>query len=148
MPDALAGHEWLIGALVGASVFLFVVTLVLLPVAIVKLPADYFCSPRRARLPIRNTHPVLYALITGAKNLVGAVLVLFGLVMLVTPGQGFLSIVMGVSLLDYPGKYRFERWLVSRCYIWRALNWIRARAHVAALEPYAVAGTAEQDHGT
>ena len=33
---------------------------------------------------------------------------------IVLPGRGLLSIVVGIVLLNFPGKFRLERWLVSR----------------------------------
>ena len=47
--------------------------------------------------------------------------------MLVTPGQGVLTILAGLLLMNFPGKYRLERWLVMRPGVMRALNWLRAR---------------------
>ena len=48
--------------------------------------------------------------------------------MLVTPGQGVLTIVVGMLLFDFPGKFRLERWLVTRPTVWRSINWLRERA--------------------
>ena len=51
-----------------------------------------------------------------------------GIAMLVLPGQGLLTIVVGIVLLNFPGKYRLERWLATRSPVWRSLNWLRRRA--------------------
>lgn len=48
--------------------------------------------------------------------------------MLVTPGQGVLMIIAGLVLLEFPGKFRLERWLVTRRHVWRSINWLRRRA--------------------
>ena len=53
---------------------------------------------------------------------------LAGIAMLVLPGQGVLAILIGIMLLDVPGKYRFERWLVMRPPVWRAVAWLRTKA--------------------
>jgi hypothetical protein len=83
-----------------------------------------------------HRHPVVRALGLFAKNLAGAVLVLLGLVMALPgiPGQGILTIVIGVTLLDFPGKRRIERRLIGRPRVLRALNRLRARFHRPALE--------------
>jgi hypothetical protein len=44
------------------------------------------------------------------------------------PGQGLLTIAVGLILLDFPGKFRLERWLATRRSVWRSLNWLRRRA--------------------
>ena len=47
--------------------------------------------------------------------------------MLFTPGQGILSILAGLLLMNFPGKFRLERWLVQRPGVLKSLNWLRAR---------------------
>ena len=47
--------------------------------------------------------------------------------MLFTPGQGLLSIVVGLMLLTIPGKREFIRRIVSRPKVLGALNLLRAR---------------------
>jgi hypothetical protein len=68
------------------------------------------------------------------KNLLGVVFILLGLAMLVLPGQGLLTLLIGVLLLNFPGKYRFERWLIQRPSIFRAVAWLRQRAGREQLE--------------
>ena len=77
----------------------------------------------------------VYAAALVFKNTLGAVLVLGGLAMLVLPGQGVLSILIGTSLLSLPGKRRLERWIVRSRAVMRGLNWIRRRAGQPPLEP-------------
>jgi hypothetical protein len=43
------------------------------------------------------------------------------------PGQGLLTILIGVMLLDFPGKRRLERWLLRRRGVLAAINKVRAR---------------------
>ncbi len=62
------------------------------------------------------------------KNILGALFLLAGVAMLLLPGQGLLTMVMGVVFLDLPGKYKFERWLIARPGIARSVNWLRQRA--------------------
>jgi hypothetical protein len=47
--------------------------------------------------------------------------------MLVTPGQGILTLLIGLMLMNFPGKYHVERWLVMRPGVMRGMNWLRAR---------------------
>ena len=91
---------------------------------VVRLPTDYFTNKRR-KLLATDRRAVFHLALVGLKNVVGALLVIAGLIMLVVPGQGLLTIVFGVLLLDFPGKNRLERWLVTRPRIWRSINWLR-----------------------
>ncbi len=82
----------------GASLVAFIATLIAVPWLIVRIPADYFAHRRRRR-PSRPRTAVRWASWAG-KNLLGGLLVLAGLAMLVLPGQGLLTILLGLLLLD------------------------------------------------
>ena len=107
----------------GISVAMFVVTIVSIPIVAAWLPADYFVRPRRKRKEVGLANWVFLA----AKNVVGAVMILAGVAMLVLPGQGLLTILLGLLLMNFPGKRRMERWLVSRPRVLSSLNWMRAK---------------------
>jgi hypothetical protein len=61
------------------------------------------------------------------KNLLGIVLLLAGIAMLVLPGQGLITMFVSLTLLNFPGKYRLERWVISQGVVFRSINWIRQR---------------------
>jgi hypothetical protein len=67
------------------------------------------------------------------KNVVGYMLIVLGITMLFMPGQGLLTVLLGIILIDFPGKYRFERWLVLRKHVLRSINWLRIRANAEPL---------------
>jgi hypothetical protein len=126
-------HAELFGLLGGASVLIFVLSLVSLPWLVARIPEDYFLSPEPYVRYHEFRHPVIRFLILIIKNIFGIVLLLAGISMLVLPGQGILTIMMGLVLLNFPGKRRFERWLIRKQSISRALNWLRRRAGRAPL---------------
>ncbi|NNM26663.1 MAG: hypothetical protein HKO59_11890, partial [Phycisphaerales bacterium] len=72
-------------------------------------------------------HPLIQLAWQVGKNVLGVVLALAGLAMLVLPGQGLLTLLVGVLLIDGPGKYGFEKWLVARRPVLRSINWLRRR---------------------
>jgi hypothetical protein len=47
--------------------------------------------------------------------------------MLFIPGQGLLTMLLGIVCLDFPGKRALERRIVAHPPVFRALNWIRAK---------------------
>jgi hypothetical protein len=63
-----------------------------------------------------------------AKVIVGVCLLLIGLVMLVLPGQGLITMLIGFSLLPFPGKDKMEQSILSRKSVRTSLNWIRIKA--------------------
>jgi len=105
-----------------AAVSLALVTLVL-----VRLPKDYFVDAKSRTL--HTLHPAARIVLTILKNLVGLVLVVGGIVLSLpgVPGQGFLTIFLGIMLLDFPGKYRLERAILRQPAILGTINRIRAR---------------------
>ena len=78
--------------------------------------------------------PGLRVIFYGLKNLLAIVLILLGLIMLVTPGQGLITVLAGLALLDVPGKRPAERWIISRPPLLGAINKLRAKWKRAPLE--------------
>jgi hypothetical protein len=93
--------------------------------AIVWLPADHFL-PRPAPDSWWRKHWLMRWTLLFVKNLVGVVVFVMGVVMLVTPGPGLVFILLGLSLLDFPGKRALERRLVQRPSVMKFLNDLRA----------------------
>jgi hypothetical protein len=62
-----------------------------------------------------------------AKNLLGVLVIALGVVLSLPgiPGQGILTILIGVLLLDIPGKRRLVRWLLRRPRLLKPLNRLR-----------------------
>jgi hypothetical protein len=116
--------------LLGVVLFLvtFSISLGIVTVIMVKIPPDYFRKGRPKTILPNSPRTVRYLAIIG-KNLVGVFLVALGIVMSLpgVPGQGFLTILLGVMLLDFPGKETLEQKLVSRPQVLRTINKLRHR---------------------
>ena len=108
------------------SVAGFVATLIAIPVILVRLPPHYF-DPCHPRAWFNDRHPLLRMVGLGLKNLLGVVFILGGAAMLVLPGQGILTILIGLSLVDFPGKMKLECKLVSQPLVLDAINGLRRR---------------------
>jgi hypothetical protein len=133
MHGSIRAHEAAIMWLAGASLVAFVATVIAVPLLIVRIPADYFAHRRRLRKEGPPRHLVVRWAFLMGKNLLGYVLIAAGIAMLVLPGQGVLTMLLGFILVDLPGKYRFERWLVARPPVLRSINRLRQRAGSAPL---------------
>lgn len=96
---------------------------------IVRLPADFFCHDRSALQQLGARHPLLRALVLVVKNLLGLMLLASGLVMLFTPGQGIICILLGLGMMDLPGKRKLIRHVLSRPGVLKTLNRVRQRAN-------------------
>jgi hypothetical protein len=128
MFDWMQDHQWLVWTLTAASLVIFVGSLLALPAVVTRIQPDYFAHEERPPSRWRPKSPVVKTTAAIGRNVLGVLLMLAGIGMLVLPGQGLLAIFVGFFLIDVPGKYRVERWLVSRRPVLRTLNWLRRRA--------------------
>ena len=116
------GHA---GWLAAGSLASLIVSIAVLPFLVTRIPADYFSHRRRHRLSQSNGNLVFRLLLTALKNAIGALFVIGGLIMLVLPGQGLLTLFIGLMIMNYPGKFALERWLIQRPYVLPAVNRLR-----------------------
>jgi hypothetical protein len=117
-------------ALLGLGAFAVSLTLGLVVVAAILtiLPERYF-QESYSRDLFADHNPVLFWTAKILKNLLGWILVILGLVLSLpgVPGQGLLTILIGLTLLDLPGKRRFEQKVLAQPTVRRAVNGMRAR---------------------
>ncbi len=126
--NALAGNSFFLIALSGLSFVTFAVSLVILPLIIARIPGDYFLETTPGFLQTLPLLPRICLLVI--KNMAGVVLMATGIIMLFIPGQGLLTIIVGVALMNFPGKKRLELMLLRMRKIRRVLNWIRKKKGV------------------
>lgn len=117
-------------ALWGAGLFVagVVLSIALVAVVIVRMPADYF----RGEGPksILTSSPVWKQKAARVgKNALGVILIAIGLVLAIpgVPGQGFLTILIGLTLVDFPGKRRLEIKIMRNHTVLGGANAIRRR---------------------
>jgi hypothetical protein len=99
---------------------------------VVHWPANRFSdthAPTKGTLLVEVLHAI-------GRNVAGAVLILLGIAMSLPgiPGQGVLTIIIGFTMLDIPGKRRLERRLIARPHMFRLINRMRARFKRPPLE--------------
>jgi len=106
----------------------FGASLAIVSFILVKLPANYFSNSKDRRVFAGLPRGLRIAAVI-AKNVVGVVLLLLGIVLSIpgVPGQGILTILLGVMLLDFPGKHRLEQKIVSRPKVREAIDSMRRR---------------------
>lgn len=110
----------------GLFVGIALVTTVLAMVVIVRLPVDHFSRAAGPR-PAWRSHPVIHWTLLIIKNVLGAVILPLGIVMALplVPGPGLVFILIGLSLLDFPGKRALERRLLARPAVLNYMNQVR-----------------------
>jgi uncharacterized membrane protein len=114
--------------LLGAGVFIgsIVISALVVGIVIVKIPENYFSSHYQEDFLPNTPWLVRWGAVIG-KNLIGLILVIAGIVMLIGPGQGILTILIGLIMMDIPGKRPIEAKIIKRPAILAAANELRAR---------------------
>lgn len=92
-----------------------------------RLRADYFDVRVERRPFLDGRHPALRWAVLVLKNILGLVFLLAGIAMLVLPGQGLLTILVGISLMNFPKKRLLEAKLIGQPLIFSGINRLRAR---------------------
>ncbi|MFM8551972.1 MAG: PGPGW domain-containing protein [Nitrospiraceae bacterium] len=123
--EALLSKDVLLSLFV-LSIAGFVGSLIAIPFILVRLPAQYF-DERHPRTWMEDHHPIMRWTGLIVKNVIGVVFLLAGFAMLFLPGQGILTMLIGVSLMDFPGKRRLERKLIGRPAVLETINLVRAK---------------------
>ena len=131
--DWLRLHEDLLVWLGTPTLLIMLIAVLALPVVVIKLPEDYFESEHRDIGGDSGRRTILGIVVALIKNVLGVFMILAGLLMLVLPGQGALSILIGVAMTNFPGKFRLERRLVRQPSVLAALNKIRKLAGATPL---------------
>lgn len=111
---------------VGLFVGSVVISVLVVAIVVVKIPANYFSSHYQEDF-MPNTPWIARWGVVIAKNLVGFILFLAGIVMLIGPGQGILTILIGLMLMDIPGKRPLEAKIINRPNVLSAANGLRAK---------------------
>lgn len=103
--------------LIAFSVVAVAASIVLVPRFLAKLPPNYLQQGEEPQhsLPLRI-----------ARNVLGVVLVALGVAMLLLPGQGLLTLLVGLLLVDFPGKHELVRRLMSRPKVLSLVNKLRS----------------------
>lgn len=126
-------HQNIFWALGIFSVLLFFLSAVAIPIVIARMPVEYLNTGWEAtewkktdeknKLKI-NAVMLIYHII---KNVTGLCLVTTGIILLFLPGQGLLTLLIGISLMDFPGKKRFVRSVMGKKSVLGMANRIRNR---------------------
>lgn len=136
--DFLTGiWEWLVGfwasltwGRIAWGILFSVITIIasygLIVVGMIKIPADYFSSTYVREINKDNHFSIRWTAFI-VKNVVGFLLIIAGIIMIFTPGPGVPTILLGLIMMDIPGKRPLEARLIQRPMVLSAVNDLRAK---------------------
>jgi hypothetical protein len=118
--ESLIWVAWsILGMVISAAVVIFILLI---------LPHDYFHSRRRSAFV--EDQPFFFRwLMIVFKNLLGIILIAAGMILSLPgiPGQGLLTILIGLILVDIPGKGFLQDKLITTPAVINPINKLRAR---------------------
>ncbi|MBX7104998.1 MAG: hypothetical protein K1X57_13010 [Gemmataceae bacterium] len=117
---------WL--SLIVISVAMAAASLGLTILALVRIPEDYFLGPHPPHQSDRR-HIILHVAELCVRNVIGWLLIALGIVLSFpgVPGQGLLTILLGIMLIDFPGKRRLEQRFVAWPRVFHSVNLLRKK---------------------
>ncbi len=124
-PELNAVAWWVITILVSS-----VIAFGMLWLIICLLPEDFFL--RSGKRP-HSRHPMVHLIWVGFRNVIGYILLGIGLIFVVFPGPGMPWLLIGLVLVDLPGKRKMQQRMLRMPSVHHCLNWLRARGGRCAL---------------
>lgn len=133
MMERLAGifeSFTLANVLLGVGLFLgsLLISFVAIGIVMVKIPANYFSTHYKQDFLPGSPWIVRWGAVI-AKNILGIFLIVLGILLSLpgVPGQGILTILLGLIMIDIPGKRPIEARIIKRPTVLAAVNNLRAR---------------------
>ena len=109
------------------SLFVFLFSLLSIKWLVSLIPEDYFINKKDSKIKTNNI--LIWYTVLVFKNLIGYSLILGGIMMLVLPGQGLFTIIIGLMMSNYPGKYSLEKKFIAIPTILKSINWLRRKSN-------------------
>ena len=114
------------------SFLVFIFSLISIKWLVALIPNDYFIEDKRNKY--QSSYPLTWLISIIIKNIVGYILIIGGILMLVLPGQGLFTIIIGLMLSNYPGKYFIERKFIVIPSVLKTINWLRKKSNKPPLK--------------
>ncbi len=116
--------------LLGLGLFLgsLVISFAAIGIVMVKIPANYFSSHYKQDFLPGSPWIVRWGAVI-IKNILGLILIVIGILLSLpgVPGQGILTILLGLIMIDIPGKRPLEARIIKRPTVLAACNKLRDR---------------------
>ncbi|MFN2354634.1 MAG: hypothetical protein ABR512_08945 [Desulfopila sp.] len=114
--------------LAGISIVTFILSIILVPWYIARLPQEYFLALRNEPPSVRLKRHNIALLVL--RNILGLIIFTAGCAMLFLPGQGLLTMLIGIFCMTFPGKRYFILLITTPRFIRESLDWTRQKMHM------------------
>lgn len=106
---------------IGSFIF-FIIMILITPWLVGKIPYDYFVNDKYS---MKSASKITKFIVNPIRNIFGFILLILGFIMLFTPGQGIITILLAVLVMRFPYKRELEQKIIANKNILKALNWLR-----------------------
>lgn len=106
---------------IGSFIF-FIIMILITPWLVGKIPYDYFVNDKYS---MKSASKITKFIVNPIRNIFGLILFILGFIMLFTPGQGIITILLAVLVMRFPYKRELEQKIIANKNILKALNWLR-----------------------
>ncbi len=114
------------------SLIIFIFSLLSLKWLVSFIPYDYFTNNSPSKL--KSEFFLIWIMLMIVKNIIGYILIVGGILMLVLPGQGLFTILIGLMLSNYPGKFYIEKRFIAIPSILKMINWLRKKTNTPKIK--------------
>ena len=121
--------EMLLQFLAWLSLITFSLSLICIPWIVARLPKDYFRAPSQAKRVPQYRASVKKVMLLILRNIVGILLLAAGVAMLFLPGQGLITMIMGLAVMSFPYKQLLLHTVTRPIPVQRSLDWIRKKSN-------------------
>lgn len=125
--SALEPLQSVLQILAALSALTFCISILCIPLLVARLPTDYFSLSRKPRSGTARTPTATTLVVLLLRNTIGLLLVFAGIVMLFLPGQGLITMVIGIAVMSFPYKRRLLSTFTRPPSVRKSLNWIRTK---------------------
>lgn len=120
--------EQILEILAALSLATFFTSIILIPILVARLPRNYFHKDYSHKHTLAKRFTLWQAFRRLMRNIIGGILLLAGIAMLFLPGQGLITIIIGIALMDFPYKKQLIYSLTRSKTVQRSLDWLRRKA--------------------
>ncbi|WP_163336865.1 PGPGW domain-containing protein [Desulfopila sp. IMCC35008] len=111
----------------GLSLITFCISLLCIPWLVSQLPQNYFQNPKNKKETVVSKSHISYPIIFLLRNLIGFVLFTAGIAMLFLPGQGIITMIIGIGVMSFPYKQYLIYRATRPATIQSTMDWIRKK---------------------
>jgi len=120
-------YGYVLQVLATISLLTFFISIVCIPLLVARIPRNYFHHQQHHTPPPRAPLSLGALFVLLLRNMIGLLLLLAGIAMLFLPGQGLITIVIGIAIMSFPYKRRLLTRLTRPVTVRKSLDWIRLK---------------------